>query len=280
MNYKSFFCIAILLAAIIIYTGACGKKDSVPDPIVTTPDPCAGKTININNTISPSAPCNPSGSITVNATGSTGFTYKLNSGGVYQSSPVFNNLSASSYTVFAKDAAGCERSASAVVSSSGTGGFTVTVATNPASNCGGTEGSITVNASGSTGFSYKLNNGAYQAGNTFSNLPAGSNTVTVKDVNGCEIAAAANINVNTTPGPKFAAVKNLLINNCGASACHTNGGNQGGRNFDVDCNIVAAKARINQRAVIEGTMPAAGSLSASNRAIITDWINAGGGFNN
>ena len=277
MKINSTFCIISLTASIIMYNFACSKSST---PGGTSADPCAGKNITVDNTVTASSVCGSTGSIVVNAAGSSGFTYKLNSSGTYQSSNVFNNIGAATYTVFVKDAVGCERSASATIGGSGSAPFTVTISTSPAGNCGGTDGSITINATGSSGFSYKLNSGAYQASNIFTNLGAGSNSVTVKDLNGCEVTTAANVSVNTTPGPKFGAVKSVIQANCAGSGCHTNGGNQGGRNFDVDCNIVAAKVRINQRAVIEGSMPALGPLSAANKAIITDWINAGGGFNN
>ena len=277
MKFTPAYCIVLLTAVIILYTVACSKSSPSGG---ASGDPCAGKNITVNNTVTASSACGSTGSIVVNAAGSTGFTYKLNSSGTYQSSNTFNNIGAAIYTVFVKDASGCEQSASATVGSSGTASFAVNVSTAPANNCGGSNGSVTVNATGSSGFNYKLNNGAYQTANTFSNLPAGSNTVTVKDVNGCEVTAAANITVNTTPGNKFAAAKSVILANCSGSSCHTNGGNSGGRNFDLDCSIVAANSRIFQRAVVEGSMPAIAPLSVANKAIITDWINTGGGFNN
>ncbi len=277
MKLKSTYFTIILAVAIIIYAAACSK--STPPPAAPV-DPCPAKNIVITNTITNSSACGSTGSIVASATGSTGFTYKLNSAGTYQASPTFNNLGAATYTVFAKDAEGCERSVTATVGSTGTAPFTISTVVAPANNCGGVNGSITISTSGSTGFTYKLNSGAFQASNIFSGLAAGSNTVTVKDVNGCEVSATANITTNTTPGPKFMAAKAVIQANCSGPSCHTNGGNQGGRNFDVDCNIVLANTRIHDRAVVLGTMPPAGPLSASNKAILQDWINTGGGFNN
>ena len=46
----------------------------------------------------------------------------MNSGGTYQSATVFNNLGAGTYTVFAKDGAGCEKSTSVTLTSTGTAG--------------------------------------------------------------------------------------------------------------------------------------------------------------
>jgi hypothetical protein len=82
---------------------------------VTNGDPCAGKTITVGGTVTNSDKCSASGSIKVEVTGSTGFTYKLNAGGTYQNEDLFTNVAAGTYTVYAKDGAGCEKTASVTV---------------------------------------------------------------------------------------------------------------------------------------------------------------------
>lgn len=77
-----------------------------------------------------------------------------------------------------------------------------------------------------------------------------------------------------TPGPLFTAVKNLMAQKC--VSCHNASNANGGQNWQVDCNIVAGKARIKARAVDEGTMPPTGTLPQADKNIITAWINAGG----
>jgi hypothetical protein len=191
---------ALSLCALIIISinfASCSKSS----PVVPSTDICAGKTIVITPTIKASATCSPDGSIEVTATGSTGFTYKLNSTGIYQASVKFTDLAAGNYTVFAKDGAGCEKSATATVASSG------------------------------------------------------------------------------TAGPLFAAVKALMVSKCQKS-CHDNTVANGGMNWQVECNIIANKARIKDRAVDLGTMPPTGPLSQAEKNTITDWITAGGGFGN
>jgi hypothetical protein len=51
-------------------------------------------------------------------------------------------------------------------------------------------------------------------------------------------------------------------------------------NWTVDCNIVNFKDRIRERAVNgnPSVMPPTGSLPASEKLKITNWINAGGRF--
>jgi Secretion system C-terminal sorting domain/SprB repeat len=73
---------------------------------------------------------------------------------------------------------------------------------------GGTT-SISVTASGGTGtFTYKLNNGTYQSSNTFNNIHAGTDTVYIKDANGC--ISTANI-VITQPNQLIANYSNTPI---------------------------------------------------------------------
>ncbi len=106
-------------AFIIINFSACSKTDPSPAP---STDPCAGKTIVITATPSAATACGTNGSINVSASGSSGFTFKLNSGGTYQASGAFANLAAGDYNVFAKDADGCEKSVTATVAAGGTAG--------------------------------------------------------------------------------------------------------------------------------------------------------------
>ncbi len=189
----------LFLLMVVFYFISCSKKDATPTPPPPV-DPCAGKVITVTATSTAAAPCGGNnGTVTVTATGSTGFTYKLNSTGAYQPSGVFHDVSAATYTVFAKDAAGCENS-----------------------------NSVTVAASG-------------------------------------------------TAGALFTAVKSLIIDKC--KSCHNASNANGGVSYDVDCNIVSKASRINQRAVVEGTMPLGGpQLTQAEKDIITNWINAGAKF--
>jgi hypothetical protein len=121
--------------------------------------------------------------------------------------------------------------------------------------------------------SYRLNNGAYQSSWYFNNLAPGNYIITVKNQNDCtDTAQIAILNY----GPKYAAVKLLINGYCGP--CHLNGANSGGRNYDTDENIVAAKDRIKVRTVdgIPTFMPEGSQLTAIDKQKIVDWINAGG----
>jgi hypothetical protein len=154
----------------------------------------------------------------------------------------------------------------------------ITATPTAATGCGGT-GSLTVSATGSTGFTYKLNGGSYQASGSFTAVAAGNHTVYAKDAAGCEKSQAVTVTSTGTLGVKFTAVKNLLAAKC--QTCHNPANMQGGMNWTVDCNIVQFSARIKVRAVDIGDMPFGGPmLTTGEKAIITDWINAGGQLSN
>lgn len=84
-------------------------------------DPCAGKTITVTVDAGSSEKCGKTGTITVTASGSTGFTYRLNASGTYQASNQFNQLEPGNYTVYAKDGEGCETTKDVTISSPANG---------------------------------------------------------------------------------------------------------------------------------------------------------------
>ena len=263
-----------LLVALVFLMGwfvSCSKKGGTDGPA----DPCAGKTINVSVASTDASGGAANGSVTVTASGSSGFTYSIN-GGVFSANNVFTNLAAGDYTVIAKDNTGCSRTATIKVNSADACAgktFVFSPAIVNADKCAG-DGKVTLTVTGGTGFSYKLNNGNYQSSNDFTNVPAGTHNFFAKDAAGCE--KSSSVTVPEKPaGPLFIAVKALLLVRC--ANCHTNGGSEGGMSFDTDCNVVSAKGRIKVRAVDEGTMPQGGPpLSATEKQRITDWINAGG----
>lgn len=280
---KFFVCssllIVVILSCILIISCSKGGGSTPPPPV----NPCAGVTISVTGTVTDATgPGAANGSIAATASGSTNFTFNLN-GGAFQASGTFGNLVKGTYTIIAKDSKGCTGSKQFSVDEANPCAgvnIVVTSTTSVAIPCATpATGSITVTASGSNGFTYSIDGGAFQNSNIFNAVTPGDHTMRVKDANGC--TGTANATVNSAPaGPLFAAVKTLMDNNC--ISCHNNTNAQGGMNWTVDCNIVANKDRIKARAVdgIPSSMPPGGLLPASERAKITNWINAGGNFNN
>ncbi|RYE22536.1 MAG: T9SS type B sorting domain-containing protein, partial [Sphingobacteriales bacterium] len=126
------------------------------------------------------------GSFTIAASGGIApYTYSLN-GGAFGPNATFNNLAAGDYTATARDASGCTRDvAVSIVQISNT--VTATLASKTDASCaGGNTGSVTIAGGGGTApYSYRINNGTFQASGTFTALAPGSYTITVRDAGGC-----------------------------------------------------------------------------------------------
>lgn len=246
----------------------------------STPCPTIAVTF---TTVAPTSPFMSNGSFTAAATGGTApYQFSKDGGTSYQSNSSFTGLAAGNYTVTAKDANGC--TGSSTVTLTGTPCPTINISTSVAGadKCLNNNGTITVNASGSTGLQYRINSGVFQSSNIFTGLAGnGTNyTVEVKDANNCSNTSTANI--PTLPaGPKFGDVKALMTTYC--VGCHGGSSPQSGINFNDDCTIVAKAARIKARAVdaTPSQMPPSGSgLTAIEKQKIVDWINAGGNHSN
>ena|ERR1700694_1162877 len=81
-------------------------------------------------------------------------------------------------------------------------GITIVVGgtTTDASVHGGSDGSISASASGSTNFTFSLNGGPFQSSGTFNNLKKGNYTVEARDGNTCSGSKQFNINEPTVCG--------------------------------------------------------------------------------
>ncbi len=137
---------------------------------------------------------------TITATGSNGTApYQYSIDGInFQSSNVFNNLSAGNYTVTIKDA----------------GNFTTTYPITINNNClqlafadinticSSNNGSITATASGGIApYTYSIDGINFQTNNVFNNLTAGNYSITVKDAN--NVTAASPTIINDAAAPKI-----------------------------------------------------------------------------
>lgn len=141
------------------------------------------------------ATCNGSstGSATIFAAGGAGtLAYSIDNGITYQSSNTFTNLSAGSYIVIVRDAAGC------------LGFIGFSIAEPSAINIhegylhvscyGANDGAISVSANGGTGaYTYSLNGSTYQTSGYFPGLDGGLYVIYVKDANGCIATSSVTI---------------------------------------------------------------------------------------
>lgn len=166
----------------------------------------------IFNAIPASATCGQNnGTITAFGSGGTApLQYSIN-GNTFQAGNIFNNVTPGTYTVFVKDAIGCNSSVTVTVDSNPLPTISATT-TNAA--CGNINGSITASGSGGVApLQYSINGTTFQASPLFSGLSAGSYTVTVKDATGC--LDTTTVLIGSTGGPSASATSTPA--NCGAS---------------------------------------------------------------
>ncbi len=185
---------------------------------LTAANPCAGVTIIVSGTVTNPTAGGSNGSIAATASGSSGFTFRIN-GGAFQTTGTFNSLGPGVYTVEARDLNGCIGSANFTLINP-CAGVTIVVTgtvTNPTAP-GATNGSIAASASGSTGFTYNINGGAFQASGTFNNLGAGTYAIMAKDLNGC--TGTANFTL-TAPNPCSGITIAVTTTIVGNTPCET-----------------------------------------------------------
>lgn len=153
------------------------------------------------------------GSISVAPTGLTApVTYLWSSG---QSASTISNLVAGTYTVYVKDASGCE--ISKVITVSQPAQINAMLSTDVSPTCGASDGVVSVvNISGGSGAINALwSNGSTST--TITNISAGVYSVTLTDNNGCQLNKSMGLSENGAP---TVANKTVLAEDCG----QTNGG--------------------------------------------------------
>lgn len=135
-------------------------------------------------------------------------------------------------------------------------------------------GSISLHASGSSGYEFDFAAGGFGKDSVFTNLAAGSYTVVMKDKDGCTKTETFVVQEEGTKGANFSIVSSMINAKCNL-ACHNNGidGAPIGI-FSDDCKIVARKNDIKTKAY-DGDM---GNLDAGEKDKILTWINSGGTY--
>ncbi len=161
------------------------------------------------------------GSITVSVTGATGDVTYSTDGVTYQASNVLSDLSAGSYTIYVKDAAGCSATKDTTVGAPAAMTIDDVTLTNPkcVNDANGIIVVTTVSNAQGESKEYALNYGAYQSSNTFENRPAGQYIITVKDAKNC--VASRTVTLNQPLALSATATGNAV-------SCHTS--NDGTKN--------------------------------------------------
>lgn len=137
------------------------------------------------------------GQLYITATGGVSpYTYTIGSN-PYANANTFNSLPAATYILYAKDSNGCIADTTTLITQP-TQILQQLSTVNPACN-GDSSGVVTVTASGGTpSYTYAINNGAFGSSTSYTNLPKGAYTFSVKDINGCQSDTTLNL---TEPNP-------------------------------------------------------------------------------
>lgn len=154
----------------------------------------------VNATATPILCNGGSSTITAAAVGGAGsYQFKLDNG-AFQPTGIFTNVLAGSHTVAVRDAN--LTIASNTLNITQPAAMQISTSATP-SSCTAPTGSITVSVTGGSGNKvYKLNAGNFQISNSFSSLPVGIHTVTVRDANMCtqtKIQQVVSNNFTVTP---------------------------------------------------------------------------------
>ena len=232
-------------------------------------NPCQTDAPVISSVMATAAACNQStGSLVVNISGGEApLQYSLN-GGAFQPAGTFSNLAAGNYTLTVKDANGCTASADKAVSEESN--MQVSGQVNAQAGCGSSHGEITLAANGGSGnYTFSIDGSNFQASPNFTNLAAGTYTLTVKDNANC--SATSSLRVNT--GISYdASVKSIIQNSCAISGCHVGG--TGRQNFTNFATIQANAANI-KTLTQNKSMPKTGSLTQAQIDAIACWVDDG-----
>lgn len=147
------------------------------------------------------------------SSGATPYEYSKN-GGAYQSGNTFAGLSSGSYGLKVKDANGCTDSTTVFVDSIPTPQLDAVNVTDVQS-CGGSDGEISVTASGgTTPYEYSKDSGnTYQGSSSFTGLSAGPYHVMVRDSNSCT-SVADSVYVDPKPAPKIDSISRSNVTSC------------------------------------------------------------------
>jgi len=149
---------------------------------------CLTSTFNLNATVSQPS-CNSSnGGISFNPQPAVTYFYNWPFPTTGQTSS-FNNLAAGSYSITITSASGCSKDTTIVLAASN--GPTAVVVSESDPGCSQSNGSVTIVSvtGGTPQYQYNFNNLGFSNSQNYTNLPAGTYPLTVKDVNGCEFNA-------------------------------------------------------------------------------------------
>ncbi|NJN77265.1 MAG: hypothetical protein HC803_02175, partial [Saprospiraceae bacterium] len=167
--------------------------------------------------------CND-GTITITATGgqalpiAIGIEYSINGGTSWlANNGIFTGLAGGTYNIMVRNADdNCPVTGSIITLVAPTVPVIANVASTNITDCGSTNGTITITASGSGSLEYSINGGTtYQPSNVFSNLAAGTYQIRVRNINGSCMVTGTPVTITEPTQPTITSVTPQNPSNCG-----------------------------------------------------------------
>jgi len=162
------------------------------------------------------------GKITITGSGGTGtLSYSIDGGGTFPNTTgIFINLSLGNYTLAMQDANGCTISGT-IITIADPLPITISSEVSTDVSCvGGTDGTITIIASGGTGaLSYSVDGGTTFPNSTGSitGLGTGSYSIVVQDANGCTLTGSTLTIIETAPAINILLETTTDVTVCGGT---------------------------------------------------------------
>ncbi len=256
----------VQLIVVMLFIGACSNSESEDVGV-----DCSGSDLKIRVVDFTKSDCGIPGSVTLEASGGdveseSDYRFTLDQT-TFQDSPIFDNIFAGAYTFSVKDKLGCLANVSFVLESEPSG-ISLDITTED-SECGNNTGIVSVSALGGTGsLRYSLDGGAFITNNSFSNVGAGEHSITVKDIENCEITKFFQVFTRATLRGN---VLPIIRKDCAISGCHN--GSISPRlttNEEVITNALRIKSETQS-----GSMPRDRTLSQEEIDFIACWVDDG-----
>lgn len=271
MRNFGFLASLVIVGVIIGHLTGCSSEDAAPAVVDCS---TAGLTVSPASKIDPTSCAVNNGQVTLSGNGgSSPYQFRIESA-PFQPSSTFDNLGAGTFSFTIRDKNGCQSSTNITLNSPGN--LVITDVQSTDTTCGGTTGSITVTATGSSSLFYRLNGGTEQSSNNFQNLSPGNYTVAVRDNANCVTSTSKRV----FSGVKYVAdVQPILSASCQLNNAGCHGGGSG-RDWNVLANVQARAQEIKRRIALPSNDPAfmprnGAALSSTQINQITCWANDG-----
>lgn len=158
------------------------------------------------------------------------YTYSWDNGTTYGTVNPKSVTSAGTYTVIAKTSQGCISNTASTTATIKTAVTSVTLST-PDTFCG--SGTLSVTASGGSGFTYSLNGGASQASNSFTINSSGNYNITATNSEGCSATSVTKY-ITINPNPTVSIANAGIV--CRTTSLTANASVSGGTTFTYTWN--------------------------------------------